>query len=93
MAEAGDGFEAINLGTGIGTTVLELVHAFGEVTGEELAVEVAPPRAGDLIGSVPLVGKAAQLLGWRAELGVHAGIRDALRWRQQLSAILRQNST
>lgn len=81
----GPGFIVINLGTGEGVTVRELVSAFERVHGAPLPQEDAPPRPGDVAGAYANADKAAELLGWRATLSVEDGIRDALAWAEKLS--------
>lgn len=81
------GFEVINLGTGTGTTVFELVDAFAEATGWTPLVQSAPPRAGDVVGCCASAEKAERILGWRAELGLAQGIRDALAWSDVLPSL------
>jgi UDP-arabinose 4-epimerase len=61
------GFEAINLGTGTGVSVAELVEAAKTVTGRAFDVAVRPRRPGDPPALVANAAKAASLLGWRAE--------------------------
>lgn len=72
-----DPYRVINLGTGDGVTVRELVAAFERVTGETLPVVDAPRRAGDQAGAFAIVDRAHDLLGWRAERstddGAHGG--------------------
>jgi UDP-glucose 4-epimerase len=75
-----DGSLVINLGTGTGTTVRELVDALGAVVGEELPTVDAPPRPGDVAGCYTRSARARELLGWQAELSIEEGIRDTLRW-------------
>ena len=75
-----DGFEVINLGTGSGVTVREIVAAFERVHGSALTKRDAPPRPGDVAGAYANADRAAELLGWRAKLSVEDGIRDALAW-------------
>ena len=81
-------YEVINLGTGQGTTVRELIAAFESVTGERLALEEAPPRPGDNAGAFTRTGKAERLLGWRAELSLEQGIADTLAWFDRREALL-----
>ena len=83
-----DGFDIINLGTGTGTTVFELVDAFKDATGKPLDVKTAPPRLGDVVGCATLTAKAKQLLGWRAELSIADGVKDSLKWAEKLPSIL-----
>ncbi|GAA1686592.1 UDP-glucose 4-epimerase GalE [Microcella alkalica] len=76
----------INLGTGEGVTVRELVAAFERVVGEPIATIDLPPRSGDSAGVYTRSERARELLGWRAELDLEQGIRDALAWRERLLA-------
>jgi UDP-glucose 4-epimerase len=75
-----DGSLVINLGTGNGTTVRELLDALRRVVGEDIRSVDAPRRHGDVAGCYTRSGRARELLGWQPELGVEAGIRDTLRW-------------
>jgi UDP-glucose 4-epimerase len=79
---------AINVGTGSGTTVAELVAAFESVIGEAMPVVRAGPRPGDLAGCYARCDLAKLVLGWRASLSVSDGIRDALAWARRRSAVL-----
>ena len=81
-ALAHTGWEAINLGTGRGTSVLELVHAFEKVNGVAVPHKIAPRRPGDLASCYAATEKAEKLLHWRAQLGVEDMVRDAWRWQQ-----------
>ena len=58
-----DGFEVINLGTGSGVTVREIVAAFERVHGSALTKRDAPPRPGDVAGAYANADRAAELLG------------------------------
>lgn len=82
------GYDVINLGTGTGTTVFELVNAFGEASGKPLDVQTAPPRLGDVVGCATLTEKASRLLGWNAELSIADGVRDSLEWAEKLPSVL-----
>jgi UDP-glucose 4-epimerase len=75
------GYEAINLGTGNGTTVRELVAAFNAVVGGDLPVAEAPPRLGDAAGAFTRSTRAATRLEWEAQLSIEDGIRHSLEWR------------
>jgi len=76
------GWEAINLGTGCGTSVLELVHTFESVNSVPVPYRIAPRRSGDLATCYANVDKAARLLGWHAEKTVADMCRDSWRWQQ-----------
>ncbi len=71
---------AINLGTGTGTTVLELLEAFNRVVERPVTTRDAPSRPGDVAGAYTTSGRASELLHWTAQRGVHDGIRDTLHW-------------
>ncbi|MDO5076616.1 UDP-glucose 4-epimerase GalE [Corynebacterium sp.] len=78
----------INLGTGRGTTVRELVAAFDEVTGTPLQTVDAPPRPGDAAGVYTRSTRAKELLGWEAEHSISEGIADTLKWFEVRGSIL-----
>jgi len=75
-----DNYLVINLGTGRGVTVRELVAAFEKVVGEEINKTDGPRRPGDTAGSYCNADTALKLLGWKAELSIEQGIADALKW-------------
>ncbi len=78
----------INLGTGRGVTVRELVSAFEEVYGAPVPVREAPPRPGDAIGAFANVERAASVLGWRSELSLTEAIASALAWDARRAEVL-----
>ena len=80
----GDPVEVFNLGTGTGSTVLEVLRAFERATGQKLAWEFGPRRAGDVIAAYADTQKAAAGLGWRAERTLDQCMADAWRWQQAL---------
>jgi len=80
-------YRVINLGTGDGVTVRELVDAFERVTGAPLATVDAERRPGDQAGAYALVSRAAELLAWRSQRSVDDGIRDALAWAERLRSV------
>ena len=82
---AGPGFKVINLGSGSGVTVREIVSAFERVHGARLPQEDAPPRPGDVAGAYANADRAAELLGWHTTLSLEDGIRDALAWAEKMS--------
>ena len=76
----------LNLGTGRGYSVLEMVRAYEAACGNELAIEFVDRRAGDLACSCADPGLAKSQLGWQAELDIDDMCRDAWNWQQRLSA-------
>lgn len=75
------GFLPINLGTGKGTSVLELVTAFSEVSGEDIPYQFAERRAGDIASCFASADKAKDLLKWQAELSITDMCQDSWRWQ------------
>lgn len=75
------GCDAFNLGTGKGTTVLELRNAFVQATGIDVPYVIAPRRAGDLAEVYALPDKAKEVLSWEAELSIQDMCEDAWRWQ------------
>ena len=71
----------VNLGTGRGVSVLELLHAFARASGREIAHEIVARRPGDVAEVYADPALAHELLGWRAEFDVDAMCRDAWRWQ------------
>jgi UDP-glucose 4-epimerase len=78
----------LNVGTGQGVTVRELVQAFEKVFGADVPLREAPRRAGDVVGAFANVDKARELLGWTAELSLEAGIESALAWSRKRHEVL-----
>ena len=76
------GTEIFNLGTGKGTSVLELVHAFEQANGIKIPYRIAERRAGDIATCYAGTEKAARMLNWRAEKTLQDMCRDGWRWQQ-----------
>jgi UDP-glucose 4-epimerase len=81
-------YVVINLGTGKGVTVRELVTAFEKVYGKEINKVEKPPRPGDVAGAYANADKAKKLLDWEAEQSIEQGIADALKWGKIREQIL-----
>ena len=75
------GFLPINLGTGKGTSVLELVSAFSDVSGQAIPYQFTDRRTGDIASCYASADKAKTLLGWQAELSIADMCRDTWRWQ------------
>jgi len=78
-----DGCQAINLGTGNGTSVLEIVQAFKEISGQDIPYVIKPRRAGDIATVYADASVAHQLLNWQAERDLTAMISDTWRWQSE----------
>ncbi|AMT95772.1 MULTISPECIES: UDP-glucose 4-epimerase GalE [Psychrobacter] len=75
------GFLPINLGTGRGTSVLELVNAFIQVTGQAIPYQFVGRRAGDVASCCASAYKAKVLLGWEAKLSITEMCQDTWNWQ------------
>ena len=73
--------ELINLGTGIGVSVLEAIQAFEKVSGHSLNYEIGPTREGDVVEIYSDPSKARKLLGWEAEYSIQAMMATAWKWQ------------
>ncbi len=75
------GTHVFNLGTGRGSTVLEVIEAFREASGREIAYQIAERRAGDVAECWADPSLAQDVLGWRAQKSLAEMARDAWRWQ------------
>lgn len=71
------GFTPVNLGTGKGSSVLDVVKAYEKASGKEIPVEITERRAGDIATSYADTSLAKKLLGWEAELDLDDMCRDS----------------
>lgn len=77
------GAEVFNLGTGRGSSVLDLVKSFEKVNGLKLPYVIAPRRAGDIAECYADASKAERLLGWKAEKTLDDMCRDSWNWTKK----------
>lgn len=80
-------YQVINVGTGDGVTVRELVAAFERVTKQSMPVLEVDRRPGDQAGAYAIVDRAADVLGWSSQRSVDDGVRDALAWAEKLRSL------
>jgi UDP-glucose 4-epimerase len=76
-----EGVMTVNLGTGRGYSVLDMVRAFEEASGRSIPYRIAPRRAGDIAACYADPMLAATILGWRARLGLAEMCADTWRWQ------------
>jgi UDP-glucose 4-epimerase len=76
-----DGCEAINLGTGRGYSVLEMLRAVGKAVGRDIPYRIAPRRPGDVAAVYADPKLARERLGWSASRGLDAMCADSWRWQ------------
>ena len=77
----GSGVNIYNLGTGVGYSVLDVLHAFEKACGKTLPYEVKPRRAGDIATCYCDASKAEKELGWKAQYGIDRMCEDSWRWQ------------
>ena len=73
----------VNLGTGTGYSVLDMVAAFAQASGKPVPYHVAPRRPGDVAACYADPSKALKVLGWRAERDLQTMCQDSWRWQSQ----------
>ncbi len=77
------GLDIINLGTGVGYSVLDMVKAFSKACGKDIPYEIQPRREGDIAMCYADPAKAAETLGWKAERGLDEMCADSWKWQSQ----------
>ncbi|MBQ9058844.1 MAG: UDP-glucose 4-epimerase GalE [Atopobiaceae bacterium] len=75
------GCEIFNLGTGTGSSVLEIITAFSEACGQELPYQIDPRRDGDIAENYANCDKAEQEMGWKAQFDISDMCRDSWNWQ------------
>ena len=73
---------AVNLGTGTGYSVLDVVHAFEKASGKKVEYCIAPRRPGDVAQVYADPTRAKTVLGWEAQYGIETMCEDAWRWQE-----------
>ena len=81
--ESATGLVTYNLGTGVGYSVLDVLHAFEKACGKTLAYEIVARRPGDVAACYADPELATRELGWHAEFGIERMCEDAWRWQSQ----------
>jgi UDP-glucose 4-epimerase len=76
------GWHAINLGTGQGYSVLDMVRAFEQASGKKIPYRMVGRRPGDIAACYANPARAEALLGWRATRGIDEMCADTWRWQQ-----------
>ena len=84
LAENPQTYDVINIGTGKGNSVLEVVKTFEKVSGRPLPYRIGNRRAGDVEQVYAAVDKATRLLGWQARYNLADALGDAWRWQMAL---------
>ncbi|MSP85069.1 MAG: UDP-glucose 4-epimerase GalE [Flavobacteriaceae bacterium] len=79
-----DKVETFNLGTGTGSSVLEVIHAFEKVSGQKLPYKIVDRREGDVTSAYANTDKANEVLGWTAKSTLEEAMASAWKWEQKI---------
>jgi len=82
--ESSSNFEVFNIGTGRGSSVLEVISAFEKVTEQKLNYKIVERRAGDVISVYADTQKANKTLGWKAEKTMEEALYSSWKWEQKI---------
>lgn len=85
MKQSTGTLETLNIGTGKGTSVMEIIHTFEKISDLSFNWTIGPRRTGDVEQIFADVNKANQLLNWKATRTVEDAVRDAWNWEKQLA--------
>lgn len=76
--------EVFNLGTGTGSSVLEVIHSFEKVSGQKLPYKIVARREGDITSAYANTDKANNVLGWKAQSTLDEAMESAWKWEQKV---------
>ncbi len=79
-----DKVEIFNLGTGTGSSVLEVIHAFEKVSGQKLPYKIVDRREGDITSAYANTDKANDVLGWKSQFTLEEALASAWKWEQKI---------
>jgi UDP-glucose 4-epimerase len=79
-----DKVETFNLGTGTGSSVLEVINAFEKVSGQKLNYQIVGRREGDITSAYANTDKAKTVLGWSTQLSLEEALASAWKWEQKI---------
>lgn len=82
--DASSYYDFFNIGTGEGTSVLQIIQAFEKTTGEKVNYELKPRRSGDITSVYAAIGKSKDVLGWTSKRSLEESLRDAWAWQKAL---------
>ncbi|GAL01026.1 UDP-glucose 4-epimerase [Nonlabens ulvanivorans] len=80
-------FETFNIGTGTGSSVLEVVKAFENVTGQSLNYKIVNRRDGDVTAAYADTTRANNVLGWKSQFTLQEALASAWKWQQTVMEI------
>jgi UDP-glucose 4-epimerase len=77
-------YDFFNIGTGDGTSVLQIIQAFEKIIGEKVNYELKPRRSGDITAVYAAIGKSKDVLGWQSKRSLEESLQDAWAWQKAL---------
>ena len=82
-----EAYEVFNLGTGRGSSVLEVIQSFERVSGQKLTYEIGDKRTGDVIAAYADTTKANKVLGWKTQRSLDEAIASAWAWEKKIRGL------
>jgi UDP-glucose 4-epimerase len=79
-------YDVFNIGTGKGSSVLEVIKSFEDATGQKVPYKIGPRRSGDIVSTYAGTQKSNKILGWKSEKSLTDAMVDAWRWQQNLTS-------
>jgi UDP-glucose 4-epimerase len=79
-----DNFEVFNLGTGTGSSVLEVIQSFERVSNKKLNYKIVNRREGDVVSAYADTKRANEVLGWKSKFSIDNAMASAWKWQQKL---------
>ena len=79
-----EAYAVFNLGTGKGSSVLEVIQSFERVSGQKLTYEIGERREGDVIAAYADTTKANTVLGWKTKRSLDEAVASAWKWEQKV---------
>jgi UDP-glucose 4-epimerase len=76
--------EVYNLGTGTGSSVLEVIQVFEKVSGKKLNYQIVGRREGDVVTAYANTDKALAILGWKTQSSLEEALASAWKWEQKI---------
>jgi UDP-glucose 4-epimerase len=82
-----DDYEVFNLGTGKGSSVLEVIESFERVSAQKLTYEIGKRRSGDVIAAYADTTKANEILGWKTKRSLDEAVASAWAWEKKIRGL------
>jgi UDP-glucose 4-epimerase len=78
-------YDFFNIGTGQGSSVMEVITAFEKATGKKVPYEIRDRRAGDITAVYASTDKSNQVLGWKTQFSLEKALQDAWKWQEAIN--------